>query len=197
MVVDPNREDFERYLLASLIDEMNNLFLLSLAMDFVCDRFLEEEMFDKTMNSMALVLVDTSHLRNLVRFFNAAEWQVYDLSIPGRRISEQSIQQKTAEIAKLGNQIELKNVTAGLQLYNNSVHMVGGASGTKSLPTWNASGNYHMNVELVVADKAGVKDLSSKLVPLNQALSGTKKLFLSPPFEELAGPLLLRPESPV
>ncbi len=52
-------------------------------MDFVCDRFLEEEMFDKTMNSMALVLVDTSHLRNLVRFFNAAEWQVYYLSTPG------------------------------------------------------------------------------------------------------------------
>jgi hypothetical protein len=54
MVLDPNREDFERYLLASLIDEMNNLFLLSLAMDFVCDRFLEEEVFDKIMNSMVL-----------------------------------------------------------------------------------------------------------------------------------------------
>jgi hypothetical protein len=32
----------------------------------------------------------------------------------------------------------------------------------------------------VVADKAGVKDLTNKLVPLILALSGAKKLFLSP-----------------
>ncbi len=32
----------------------------------------------------------------------------------------------------------------------------------------------------MVADKAGVKDLTNKLVPLILALSGAKKLFLSP-----------------
>jgi hypothetical protein len=35
-------EDFERYLLASLIEELNRLFPLSLASDFVCERFLDD-----------------------------------------------------------------------------------------------------------------------------------------------------------
>ncbi len=37
-----------------------------------------------------------------------------------------------------------------------------------------------MDGELVVADKAGVKELTSKLAPLIRALRGAKKLFLSP-----------------
>jgi hypothetical protein len=62
----------------------------------------------------------------------------------------------------------------------------------KSLPARDASGSYHVNVGLVVADKAVVKDLASKLVPLVRTLSGTKKLFLSPLARYiLAGPVLL------
>jgi hypothetical protein len=41
-------------------------------------------------------------------------------------------------------------------------------------------GTYHITGERVVADKAGIKDLSGKLVPLIQPLCGAKKLFLSP-----------------
>ncbi len=37
-----------------------------------------------------------------------------------------------------------------------------------------------MDGELLVADKAGVKELTSKLTPLIRALRGAKKLFLSP-----------------
>jgi hypothetical protein len=38
--------------------------------------------------------------------------------------------------------------------------------------------HHHINGELLIADKAGVKDLTNKLVPLIRALSGVKKLFL-------------------
>jgi hypothetical protein len=58
--------------------------------------------------------------------------------------------------------------------------MVGGAGGTKSLPVRDERGRYHINGELVVADKAGIKDLTSKLVPLIRSLKGAKKLFLAP-----------------
>jgi hypothetical protein len=42
--------------------------------DFVCNRFLEDEVFGETMNRMALVLVSASHLRNIARLFESAEW---------------------------------------------------------------------------------------------------------------------------
>jgi hypothetical protein len=50
--------------------------------------------------------------------------------------------------------------------------MVVGAGGTKSLPTCDSTRHYHINGELVVADKAGIKNLTNKLVPLIRALSG-------------------------
>jgi hypothetical protein len=66
MVVDPNSKDFKRYLLAGLIDELNNLFQLSLATDM----FLEKEVFDETiMDRMALILISASYLRNLARSY--------------------------------------------------------------------------------------------------------------------------------
>jgi riboflavin biosynthesis pyrimidine reductase len=134
-VVEPITEDFERYLLGSLTDELNALFPLSLATDFVCDRFLEDEVFNEIMNPTALVLVGASHLRNMARLFGALEWQVYDLTTPKWRISEQNVKKKPAEIVSLGQEIELEKATVVLQLYDNSVFLVGGAGGTKSLPT--------------------------------------------------------------
>jgi hypothetical protein len=180
MVVDLISDDFERYLLASLVNEMNNLFPLNLATDFVCDRFLEEDTFEETTNCTALVLVGASHLRNLARFLDTPEWQVYDLTTPGWRISDISVQQKTTEIIKLSEQIELEKSTIILQLFDNCVFMAGGTGGTKSLPVRGSDGKYHVIGELVVADKAGIKDLVSKLVPMLKALSGARKLLLSP-----------------
>jgi hypothetical protein len=159
---------------------VNALFPLNLATEFICDRFLEEEVFGETLNLTALVLVGASHLGNLARFLDTPEWQVYDLTTPGWKITESNVTAKTAEITSLGDQIALENATIILQLYDNSVFLVGGAGGTKSLPVRDDRGRYHINSELVVADKAGVKSLTNKLVPLIRALRGAKKLFLSP-----------------
>jgi hypothetical protein len=38
---------------------------------------------------------------------------------------------------------------------------------------------YHVDSTLLEADVAGVKDLTSKLVPLTRVLRGPKKLFIS------------------
>ncbi len=144
-MVEPITEDFERYILGSLIDELNSLFPLSLATDFVCDRFLDEDVFSETTNPTALVLVGASHLRNMARLFDTSEWQVYNLTTPGWRISEQNVKKKTAEIVNLGEEMELEKATIVLQLYDNSVFLVGGAGGTKSLPIRDSARHYHIN----------------------------------------------------
>jgi hypothetical protein len=179
-VIEPISEDFERYMLSTLVDELNSLFPLSLATDFVCDRFLEEDVFDETKNRTALVLVGASHLWNVASLIESQDWQVFDLTTPGWRISDNAVKKKMDEIIRLGEQIELDKATVILQLYDNSVFMVGGTGGTRHLPARDATGVYHVDGELVVADKAGVKELTSKLAPLIRALGGAKKLFLSP-----------------
>jgi hypothetical protein len=116
------------------------------------------------------------------------------LTTPGWRINEQSVQEKVAELNRLGEQIELEKATILLQLYDNSVYLVGGAGGTKYLPSRSADGIYHVPGELLVADKTGIKDLSNKLVPLIRALCGAKKLFLSPLSRYWLNPCCPNPE---
>jgi hypothetical protein len=134
-LIDPISEDFERYLLSSLIDEVNALFPLNLATDFICDRYLEEEVFSEATNRTALVLVGASHLQNLARFLETPELQIFDLTSPGWKITESNVTSKTAEIVSLGDQITLENATIVLQLYDNSVFMVGGGWRHKKPPS--------------------------------------------------------------
>jgi hypothetical protein len=110
------------------------------------------------------------HLRNMARLLDTSGWQILDLTTPGWKISELSVKKKTAEVVSLGKTIDLEKATVILQLYDNSVFLVGGAGGTKSLPTRDSAGRYHISGELVIADKAGIKDLTSKLVPLIRAI---------------------------
>jgi hypothetical protein len=53
-----------------------------------------------------------------------------------------------------------------LQLFNNSVYMVGGKGGVKKLPAKDSASTYQIDGSLTVADKAAVKDLVGQLSPL-------------------------------
>jgi hypothetical protein len=67
-----------------------------------------------------------------------------------------------------------------LQLFDNSVYMVGGQGGVKRLPVKDKCGKYHVEGTLTVADKPIVKELSNTLAPLLKMLGGSKKLVLTP-----------------
>jgi hypothetical protein len=51
-----------------------------------------------------------------------------------------------------------------IQLYDNSVYQVGGLGDTRHLPVADKYSMYH-----VVANKAGISDLTSQLIPLVKA----------------------------
>ncbi len=67
-----------------------------------------------------------------------------------------------------------------LQLFDNSVYMVGGQGGVKRLPGKDRNGKYHVDGKLTVADKPVVKELASTLALLLKGLGGSKKLVLTP-----------------
>ncbi len=73
------------------------------------------------------------------------------------------------------------DVTAIIQLLDNSVFLVGGPGGTRHLPRRDTDGIYHVDGVLHVANKPEVRDLVSKLTPLLKTLGPrVKKIFLSP-----------------
>jgi hypothetical protein len=66
--------------------------------------------------------------------------------------------------------------------------MVGGQEGEKTLPKRDQSGTYHIDGQLVVADKAAVKGLLGLLMPLLKLLGNSRKLFLTPLARYWVGP---------
>jgi hypothetical protein len=80
----------------------------------------------------------------------------------------------------MADDIDLKSSVCVLQLYDNSVYLVGGPGGVKHLPARDPTGKYHVDGPLIVADKSGVKDLTAKFIPLLRELGECKKVFLTP-----------------
>ncbi len=87
---------------------------------------------------------------------------------------------KVEELKNLAADIDLNSSVCILQLYDNSIYLVGGPGGVKHLPAGDPTGKYHVDGLLIVADKSGVKDLTAKLMPLLRELGECKKVFLTP-----------------
>jgi hypothetical protein len=96
------------------------------------------------------------------------------------RVSDENVQQKVVETSTISAEIDLKKAAVILQLYDNSVYMVGGAGGTKHLPVKDQKGVYHVDGTQLVTDRAGIKELTGKLLSIFKALGSAKKLVLSP-----------------
>ncbi len=101
-----------------------------------------------------------------------------DLTTPGFRINGESVAVLAERVS--GTEVNWDDAVVVLQLFDNSVYMVGGEGGVKRLPTKDRSGKYHVDGTFTVADKPTVKELTSTLAPLLKVLGGSKKLVLTP-----------------
>jgi hypothetical protein len=180
-VVEPISEDEEKNLLNLLIEELNNLYPVSLCMDVVCDRFMEKDVFeDSAMDRMDLVLIGGSHLGNVAKNINPEHWKITDLTRPGFRINSGTVPEIVERVSELSASVNLDSATVVLQLFDNSVYMAGSPGGEKRLPCKDRAGTYHIDSSLVVADKAAIKDLVSQIVPLLKVLGSSRKIVLTP-----------------
>ncbi len=139
---------------------------MGLLTDFVCSRHTDIEVFEEhSTDRTALVLIGASHLRKVASFVPEEDWRVLDLMTPDWQILDASVQEKILEIEQVAAEVELDKAVVVLQLYDNSVYMAGGPGGVKHLPASDTAGLYHINGPILLAIKAGVKDLTAKLFP--------------------------------
>jgi hypothetical protein len=142
---------------------------------------LDDEVFDNDpVTKKQLLLIGSSHLRRIAEHLDNEKWNLHELCSGGFRISDYSVAELTAKVDTLKKSDLLKDCTAIIQLYDNSVYQVGGPGGTRHLPVSDTRGHYHIDGPLLVADKAGVRDLTSQLTPLIKTLAGVRKIFLTP-----------------
>jgi hypothetical protein len=81
--VEPMCEEDEKSLLVLLLEELNSLHPMNLDTDIICDRFMEDEVFDeRAMDRMDQVLIGASHLSNIAKHIDLEKWKVTDLTEP-------------------------------------------------------------------------------------------------------------------
>jgi hypothetical protein len=173
--VDPLGEEDEKALISLLIDELNNLYPVNLCTDIICDRFMEDEVFSSdSMDRTDLVLIGASHLSNVVKHVRHEAWRIIDLTTPGFRINGESVAELMDRISTA--EVNWDEAVVVLQLFDNSVYMVGGQGGVKRLPVKDKCGKYHVDGTLTVADKPIVKELANTLASLLKMLGAARSL---------------------
>jgi succinate dehydrogenase flavin-adding protein (antitoxin of CptAB toxin-antitoxin module) len=158
------------------------LFALGLNEDPVVDRFMDDDVFDGTEEpKKPLLLLGASHLGNIAPYLDSDKWEIVNLCRRGFRINDFSISELAQQSLDVLKQLARDDVTAVIQLLDNSVYQVIGSDGTKYLPRADTLGVYHIDGSLQVSDKNDVRELVSRMMPLIKALGpSTKKIFLAP-----------------
>jgi hypothetical protein len=179
--IEPMRDEDEKTLLVFLLEELNNP--VNLCMDIVCDRYMDHEndvFLEEHMDCTDLVLIGASHLSEIMRHLDTSTWKITDLTRPGWRITVDSVAELINNMTSSALAIDWNTATVILQLFDNSMYMVGGPGGKKKLPAKDRQGIYHIDSSLVVADKPTVRELVFTLSPLLKRLGAARKLFLTP-----------------
>ncbi len=108
----------------------------------------------------------------LVKHVRHEACRIVDLTTPGFRINGESVTELVERVSS--TEVNWDEAVVVLQLFDNSVYMVGGQGGVKRLPVRDRNGKYHVNGTLTVADKPIVKELANTLAPLLKALGAAK-----------------------
>jgi hypothetical protein len=81
--------------------------------------------------------------------------QITELTRPGWQISAETIEAMTTAVTETAAVADWDTTAVILQLFDNSMYMVGGPWDQKKLPSRDRHGVYHIDGSLAVADKAG------------------------------------------
>ncbi len=126
---------------------------MNLDTDIICDRFIEDEVFERAMDRTDQALIGASYLSNIAKHIDLEKWKVTDLTRPGWRINKDTVEAMTAAVTATAAEVNWDTPTAVLQLFDSHVYLVSKTGGEKRLPRKDRQGTYHIDGSLTVADK--------------------------------------------
>jgi hypothetical protein len=96
---------------------------------------MEDEVFDDASpEKKLLLLIGTSHLSSIADHLNSKKWEIVNMCQRGYRITDATVAELTRLVQEEKKLQEYGDITAVIQLLDNSVFQVGGPGGTRHLP---------------------------------------------------------------
>jgi hypothetical protein len=127
-------EEDEAAFLSVMLCELNTKFALQLDPSFILDRSCQTTTDDPEETRPCVVLVGASHAMRLIDHMESANLRVVDSTMPGFRITEQSIAELSADLAERVSDLDPDNTMVVIQLLDNSVFECLTEQGDRILP---------------------------------------------------------------
>jgi hypothetical protein len=116
----------------------------------------------------------------LIDHLESTNLRVVDSTMPGFRITEQSIAELSADLAERVSDLVPENTMIVIQLLDNSVFECLTEQGDRVLPKRGKDGKYHAPGALRVIGKDSLRDLFMLMQPIFKAIKGFRAIILSP-----------------
>lgn len=173
----------ESKILTSLVKDLNEMAGLDMATDIRVDRTGLDEQLGEDLFSSArekIVFIGSSHGSRASDNISPDEFEVVDLTSPGWRISEASVDEMVESLQEELYSCDEEKTTIVFQLFDNSSYWVRHPDGSRNLPEKCTDRNYHVDGKLEVADKEDAKRMVSMVARLLRAGKNCRKLVLTP-----------------
>jgi hypothetical protein len=106
--------------------------------------------------------------------------KVGDVSVPGFRITEESVARMASDLEAAIEGLDVKKSVLLLQPFDNSIYYSSRAQGEKTLTCKGSDRKYHVEGELKMISKEDMKELFILIIPLIKAAKGMKVIIMSP-----------------
>jgi hypothetical protein len=166
----------------NFIQEVNSKFMTDLAAECVVSREADNEYEDEAtaLKGRRLVMVGASHSARIANALEDMGAIVVDLSIPGWRISAESVCLMVQQLnTVLAEPFEGETYII-YQLFDNSIFLCRDEAGVTTLPAKGDDGRYHVNGQLVLMEKDAFRRLFTEILPLLRAGLDNVKVLLAP-----------------
>ncbi len=166
--------------LTGMLDELNEKFALQLDTCPCTDRTGHSAADSETESEIVIALAGSSHASRLAGPLTDTYLKVVDISVPGFRISEKSVQLMVEDLTSALADLDDSKTVVLIQPFDNSIFFSCNSHGEKNLTKKGKDGKYHVEGELKLISKEDMKEIFLLLLPLIKAARGKKIIIMGP-----------------
>ncbi len=166
--------------LSVMLEELNKKFALQLDVSPCTERTGHSAVDSETESEIVISLAGTSHLCRLSGPLADTYLKVMDVSVPGFRISEKSVELMVEDLTAVLADLEDSKTVVVLQPFDNSIFFSSNVHGEKTLTKKGKDGKFHVEGDLKLISKEDMKEIFLLLLPLIRAAEGKKIIIMGP-----------------
>jgi hypothetical protein len=173
-------DEQEANFLTGMLEELNEKFALQLDTCPCTDRSGHSAADSETESEIVIALAGSSHSSRLAGPLTDTYLRVVDVSVPGFRISEKSVELMVEDLTAALADLDDSKTVVLIQPFDNSIFFSCNSHGEKNLTKKGRDGKFHVEGELKLISKEDMKEIFLLLLPLIKAARGKKIIIMGP-----------------